>query len=231
MDSHGRLNLTIFRNGRDIVANSPHEDLSPIQSERVPAPSATPRTLQYPAQTSTVTSGRLNDFHKTSQKIKGEDDEESKDLDMYTSPNRSHKKRAVGDGRSPTSSVKTSHSNTSEQKLASATSPRGVLSANRAEGRGSMKQESMGSRPPTTGKRLFQPDVDNPFTRLNKPTNLSQRPQSSPQPRRNHRSSQSASQQLVQTSPANATPGTIPMSLLQGKTSDPVTDDMSIPYE
>jgi hypothetical protein len=85
-------------------------------------------------------------------------DGESKDLDMYTSPNRSHKKRAVGDGRSPTSSVRTLYSNTSERKLANATSLRGVLSANRAEGRGSMKQESIGSRPPTTGKRLFQPD-------------------------------------------------------------------------
>ncbi len=73
-------------------------------------------------------------------------------------PNKAIKKRAIGHGASPSSSVKTTYSNDSRCMPTQSTSPKSSSRKTRDQ------YGTEITRPPATGKRLFEPDSDSPFT-------------------------------------------------------------------
>lgn len=119
------------------------------------------------------------------------------------------KKRAIGHGRSPSSSVKTTYSNDSPKPKTSPKPQGSSLFKARDPEDGEL------ARPPTTGKRLFEPDADSPFG--GQPTltsNASQKARNSPQHRRNQ-SQVSAPQRR----PSGAEPGMFFASVLANSPS------------
>ena len=210
------------RPSRDDRASKPREDLTPIGTEvSKPAKNTSDNDFRLSNQ-APLTATRLEDL---GTQLKKDDNSVLKHSDAWASS--SVKKRAIGHGHSPSSSIRTTYSNDSKRLLSKGASSKHI-SSSKPQVTPPIKardlDESDIARPPTTGKRLFEPDSDSPFT-AQPPlaSNASQRPKSvaqNPQHRRNQKSGQYAGQVSSQRPLSGAEPGLFSASVLVGNAAN-----------
>jgi len=212
---------------RDDSANKPHEVLAPIESESHKPPRRNLESSRSPPSSpAPLTATGLQNLRAEFKK------EESSDIKHSdTLASRSIKKRAIGHGRSPSSSVRTTYSNDSSRRvLAKGVSPKRISSPPQqftSLPKTQDPDETEIVRPPTSGKRLFEPDSDSPYAA---PTvlasNTGQRPRSSHQQPQHRRNQSQVS--ATQRPPSGAEPGLFSASILA---NSPATKQETPPLE
>jgi hypothetical protein len=138
-----------------------------------------------PSGPASLTRDKLEDL---GAQLKRQDSSNSKQSENWMA-NTASKKRAIGQGASPSSSVRTTYSNTSRPLLDTVASPK-AQACSLSNTRDTEEMDI--ARPPATGKRLYEPDSDSPYHTA-QTSNTRERPKSSPGHRRVQKSTGSHS--------------------------------------